>query len=74
MSASGYDNNVAGGSQETAAEGNRTEEAKRPPYSMHGVLHFLEHEWSRYEKDRAQWEMERAELRVCPCFSLYRTY
>lgn len=37
---------------------------KRPPFSMHGVLHFLEHEWSRYEKERTQWEMERAELRV----------
>lgn len=31
---------------------------------MHGVLHYLQHEWSRYEMDRAQWEMERAELQV----------
>lgn len=33
-------------------------------FTMHGVLHYLQHEWSRYESERAQWEMERAELRV----------
>lgn len=32
---------------------------------MHGVLHFLQHEWSRFEVERNQWEMERAELQVC---------
>lgn len=37
---------------------------RRAPYTMHGVLHFLQHEWSRYEMERANWEMERAELQV----------
>lgn len=39
-------------------------QARRVPYTMHGVLHYVQHEWSRYEMERAQWEMERAELQV----------
>ncbi|VDN56023.1 unnamed protein product [Dracunculus medinensis] len=37
---------------------------RRVPYTMHGVLHYLQHEWSRYEMERAQWDMERAELQA----------
>lgn len=37
---------------------------RRPPYTMHGVLHFLQHEWSKYEMEKAKWEMERAEMQV----------
>ncbi|VDM19413.1 unnamed protein product [Wuchereria bancrofti] len=40
------------------------EQPRKVPYTMHGVLHYLQHEWSRYEMDRAQWEMERAELQA----------
>ncbi|EFO23777.1 hypothetical protein LOAG_04706 [Loa loa] len=40
------------------------EQLRKVPYTMHGVLHYLQHEWSRYEMDRAQWEMERAELQA----------
>ncbi|MCP9264786.1 Strn protein [Dirofilaria immitis] len=40
------------------------EQSRKVPYTMHGVLHYLQHEWSRYEMDRAQWEMERAELQA----------
>ena len=35
-----------------------------PPYQMHGILHYLQHEWSRYEMDRAKWELEKAEMQV----------
>ncbi|RCN49872.1 Striatin family protein [Ancylostoma caninum] len=31
---------------------------------MHGVLHFLQHEWSKYEMEKAKWEMERAEMQA----------
>merc|ERR1711899_456754 len=31
-------------------------------YSIPGILHFLQHEWSRFEMERGQWEVERAEL------------
>lgn len=37
---------------------------QRPQYSMPGILHFLQTEWSRFEMERSQWEVERAELQV----------
>lgn len=33
-------------------------------YSMPSVLQYLQHEWSRFELERAQWDMERAELQA----------
>lgn len=33
-------------------------------YSIPGILHFLQHEWSRFEMERSQWEVEKAELQV----------
>jgi len=36
----------------------------RQQYSMPGILHFLQTEWARFEMDRAQWEVDRAELQV----------
>ncbi|OQV23930.1 Striatin [Hypsibius exemplaris] len=41
---------------------------QRPPYNLPGVLHFLQHEWTRFELDRAQWEVERAELQARVAF------
>ncbi|PWZ03691.1 WD40 repeat-like protein, partial [Testicularia cyperi] len=35
-----------------------------PEYSLAGILHFLQSEWRRYEKDRNEWEIERAEMRA----------
>ncbi|KAG2467355.1 STRN protein, partial [Polypterus senegalus] len=37
-------------------------EAARAQYSIPGILHFLQHEWARFELERAQWDVERAEL------------
>lgn len=34
--------------------------------TLSGVLHFLQSEWRRYERDRNEWEIERAEMRVRP--------
>uniref|UniRef100_H2TJH4 Striatin n=1 Tax=Takifugu rubripes TaxID=31033 RepID=H2TJH4_TAKRU len=39
-------------------------EAGRAQYNIPGILHFLRHEWARFEGDRAQWEVERAELQA----------
>jgi hypothetical protein len=39
-------------------------------YSIPGILHFLQHEWSRFEMERGQWEVERSELQVRYHFSL----
>ena len=35
-------------------------------YTIPGILHFVKHEWSRFEKERAAWEVEKAELQVRP--------
>ncbi|XP_057699942.1 striatin-like [Corythoichthys intestinalis] len=39
-------------------------EAARAQYSIPGIFHFLQHEWARYEVDRAQWDVERSELQA----------
>lgn len=31
-------------------------------YTMPGILHYLQHEWNRYELDRQQWDVEKAEF------------
>ena len=43
---------------------NIDEQGQRPVYSMPGILHFLQTEWARFEMERSQWEVERAELQV----------
>ena len=35
-------------------------------FTLSNVLHFLQSEWRRYERDRNEWEIERAEMRVRP--------
>ncbi|CAD5121811.1 DgyrCDS10282 [Dimorphilus gyrociliatus] len=36
----------------------------RPQYSMEGLLNFLESEWARFEMEKSEWEVERAELQA----------
>ncbi|CAF89649.1 unnamed protein product [Tetraodon nigroviridis] len=31
-------------------------------YTIPGILHYIQHEWARFEMERAHWEVERAEL------------
>ena len=38
--------------------------SRQQQYSMPGILHFLQTEWARFEMERSQWEVERAELQV----------
>ena len=33
-------------------------------YTLPGVLHFLQIEWRKYERERNEWEIERADLKV----------
>jgi len=46
-----------------------------PQYTIPGILHYLQTEWARFEMDRAQWEVDRAELQVavvvCVVFSRF---
>ena len=34
------------------------------PINLGQVLHFLQTEWRRYERERNEWEIERGEMRV----------
>ena len=38
-----------------------------PITSFASVLHFLQAEWRRFERERNDWEIERADLRVSNC-------
>ncbi|CAL8283210.1 unnamed protein product [Lota lota] len=47
--------------QQQAAE----EMPPRPQqYTIPGILHYIQHEWARFEMERAHWEVERAELQA----------
>ncbi len=40
--------------------------------NLSNILHYLQLEWRRYERERNEWEIERAEMRVrVPFVSLY---
>ncbi|XP_026195796.1 striatin-3 isoform X1 [Anabas testudineus] len=42
------------------------DELPRPQqqYTIPGILHYIQHEWARFEMERAHWEVERAELQA----------
>lgn len=71
MSPSPGGNGAAGGGGPPAAEGAGSAagpELSRPQqYTIPGILHYIQHEWARFEMERAHWEVERAELQV-PCW------
>ena len=43
---------------------NNEDNNSRTQLSMPGILHYLQHEWARFEMERNQWDSERAELQV----------
>lgn len=57
--ATNCNNNNSANGQNGGQNGN---ERQAISYSMPGILHYLQHEWNRYELDRQQWEVEKAEL------------
>ncbi|XP_068200212.1 striatin-3-like isoform X1 [Palaemon carinicauda] len=61
-------NQLGGGSGSpagVAANRQNLEEAnQRLQYSIPGILHFIQHEWARFEMERSQWDLERAELQA----------
>ncbi|XP_074091477.1 striatin-3 isoform X2 [Macrotis lagotis] len=40
------------------------EPARPQQYTIPGILHYIQHEWARFEMERAHWEVERAELQA----------
>lgn len=62
-----YPGNEEGGTAGSAGTGNgpgANKEDAKPRYSIPGILHFIQHEWARFEMERASWELERAELQA----------
>ncbi|KAG8126247.1 putative Striatin-3 isoform 1 protein [Naja naja] len=50
--------------QEAAGPGSGSELSRPQHYTIPGILHYIQHEWARFEMERAHWEVERAELQV----------
>ena len=50
------------GEQQQQQGGQQQSQRSNVNYTMPGILHFLQHEWNRFEFERQQWEVERAEL------------
>ena len=46
----------------------------RPQYSMPGILHFLQTEWTRFEMERSHWEVEKAEMQVSNMAGIVKIY
>ncbi|CAN8000212.1 unnamed protein product [Ixodes hexagonus] len=53
-----------GGSMGMGGKMNADDQTQRPQYSIPGILHFIQHEWARFEMERAQWDVERAEFQA----------
>lgn len=54
-------NNPAANDKIDDANGNQN---NVPQYTIPGILHFIEHEWQRFQAERSQWDTDRAELQV----------
>jgi striatin 1/3/4 len=63
-----FNTNINNSSNTTSNNGQQQQQQQidnqRPSYTIPGILHYLQHEWSRFEYDRQQWEADRAELLV----------
>ncbi|XP_059350285.1 striatin-like isoform X2 [Daphnia carinata] len=53
-----------GTSSSSVKVNNSDDNNPRTQYSIPGILHFIQHEWARFEMERSQWEVERAELQA----------
>lgn len=65
---SGSSNKTGGGDPDgggnNANGGGGNPQRSPQSYSIPGILHFIQHEWARFEMERSQWDVERAELQV----------
>jgi striatin 1/3/4 len=55
-------NNTNSNDKNDDANGNAQNDV--PQYTIPGILHFIEHEWQRFQAERSQWDTDRAELQV----------
>ncbi|XP_077993936.1 striatin-3-like isoform X2 [Glandiceps talaboti] len=54
----------AGSSSSIGGSNRPIEDTNQTKYSMPGILHFLQSEWTHFEMERSHWEVERAELQA----------
>ncbi|XP_070499649.1 striatin-3 [Chironomus tepperi] len=55
-------NNIATGDKVVEDPSNGNAQNIQPQYTIPGILHFIEHEWQRFQAERSQWDTDRAEL------------
>uniref|UniRef100_A0A3Q0S0B1 Striatin-3 n=1 Tax=Amphilophus citrinellus TaxID=61819 RepID=A0A3Q0S0B1_AMPCI len=57
---------IGGGGGGAVMVPHQPDELPRPQqqYTIPGILHYIQHEWARFEMERAHWEVERAELQA----------
>jgi Striatin family len=57
---------------EDTNNGNSQNAPQYTQYTIPGILHFIEHEWQRFQAERSQWDTDRAELQVS-CIKIFST-
>ncbi|XP_059614600.1 striatin isoform X2 [Phlebotomus argentipes] len=59
-------NNATAINNKGQQDDNQSNQTSGPPhhYSIPGILHFIQHEWARFEHERSQWDVDRAELQA----------
>jgi len=55
---------VGATSSSSVKTNNNEDNNPRTQYSIPGILHYIQHEWARFEMERSQWDVERAELQA----------
>lgn len=50
----------------SATDGFKTDvpATSKSQFTIPSVVHFLQHEWARFERERSNWDVERAELKA----------
>merc|ERR1711941_29442 len=57
-----YENQAPSENNNNMNNSNQNNSNNFPQYSIPGILQFIQAEWSRFELERAQWKVEKAEL------------
>ncbi|XP_076156940.1 striatin-3 isoform X2 [Alosa pseudoharengus] len=55
---------IGGGGGALMVQQQQDEMPRPQQYTIPGILHYIQHEWARFEMERAHWEVERAELQA----------
>ena len=64
LTTSGTNTNGNTNNNNNSSGNNTGNERPANVYTMPGILHYMQHEWNRFEFERQQWDIERSELMV----------